>query len=100
MIKFNLSLLNPFKYENFIALYNWSGQITKNKSWEVELYYYAYEWFIFNVDFSWKGNDHAGPSFEIGLFGYNLSGNIHDNRHWDYENKCWETVDNDLNKVV
>ena len=100
MIKFNLSFLNPFKHENFIGLYNWHGALSKNKSWEVELYYYAREWFIFTVDLSWAGRDHAGPKFEFGLFGYNISGNIHDNRHWDYKNKCWETIDNDLNKVV
>lgn len=100
MIKFNLSLLNPFKHENFIDLYNWHGRITKNKSWEIELSYYAYEWFIFNIDLSWTGRDHAGPNFEVGIFGYNISGNIHDNRHWDYGNKCWESLDNDLNKVV
>lgn len=31
--------------------------------------------------------DHAGISFTK-LFWFNL--NIHDRRHWDYDNNCWQ----------
>ena len=34
-------------------------------------------------------SDHAGLTVELGLLGFSANLSIHDNRHWDYENKCW-----------
>lgn len=91
--------------------WNWTKRITKNKAFEIELYKSQY-WFsneikiriggdsfififdllgLFRVYFSINGKcDHAGIFLIIRFFRYNINLNIHDNRHWDYENNCWE----------
>lgn len=35
-------------------------------------------------------SDHAGLTVKLGLLGFSGHFTIHDNRHWDYKNKCWE----------
>lgn len=46
----------------------------------------------FNIHLKWKKeSDHAGISFYFEVFGFSLSAEIYDNRHWNYENNCWET---------
>jgi hypothetical protein len=93
MIRFHLGFINPFPYEDFISFYSWSGRISKNKSWEVQISHYAQEWLSGNLQLDWAGRDHAGPAIEFNLFGYTISANIYDNRHWDYEYKHWEEND-------
>jgi hypothetical protein len=88
MIRFNLSVANPFKYREFRSLFFQSWTITDHKILEVQVYRYAYNLFEFSVDISWRGSDHAGPNIELGLFGWNFSVSLPDSRHWDYENRC------------
>lgn len=67
------------------------GSITKNKHWEIELYYNNYYWFEFLFGIRWSGEDHAGIQFEIGVLGYHFCIHIYDNRHWDDDTRSWET---------
>jgi hypothetical protein len=89
MINFSFKLLNPFKCEPFVNFYCWTVRITRNKSWEAQIYHYAHEWFILSIDLSCTGHDHAGPEIELGLCGYNFCAKIYDNRHWDYNLNKW-----------
>ena len=74
-------------------------QISKHKSFEWQ---FEKASFLgddpFEFKLSWHRNcDHAGISFTFGmrwLFWMNL--NIHDRRHWDYENNCWKKYGTDL----
>ena len=90
MIRFGFAVQNPFKYKEWRDVYQGSWSITKNKTLEIQVSRYAYNLLEFELDTRWSGNDHAGPKLEIGLFGFEFSVGIVDNRHWDYENNCWE----------
>lgn len=51
-------------------------------------------------DFYWRfrtRGDHAGLTFFVELFGWLFEFNIHDERHWDYENDTWERTPDELN---
>ena len=95
MVRLNIGIRNPFKYEKFLNLYAWHGKISKHKFWEVEIYFYAHELLQLGIDLSWFGTDHAGPYIEFNLFGYNFNFKIYDNRHWDYEKNQWENYDSE-----
>ena len=94
-MKLYFEIINHHARENFENLYNISGNITVNKSWEFEIIRYSRDFVRLLIDLSWKGRDHAGPEILIGLFGYSMSAKIYDNRHWNWETKDWEIVDND-----
>jgi hypothetical protein len=87
MIYININIRNPWssRFENVI---NRSGAITKNKSWEIELLKTDN---MFRLEFQFTiMQDHAGLGLELGLLGWELHIGIHDNRHWNYTDKCWE----------
>lgn len=42
----------------------------------------------------WK-RDHAGLNFDVTLFGVSFAASLYDVRHWDYENDCWETYNDE-----
>lgn len=45
---------------------------------------------LISIHIEWtKCRDHAGPLFDLDIFGLSLSLNMYDTRHWDYENNCW-----------
>lgn len=90
MIKFWLALQNPFKCDEFKNYGCKTVPLTTNKTFEIQLTHYAFNWFEINVDLSWNGRDHAGPSIELNLFGYTLDVKIYDNRHWKYSEHKWE----------
>ena len=43
--------------------------------------------FEINVD---RKCDHAGVKLCVCLFGFVFRIGLYDNRHWDYDNNCWE----------
>jgi len=92
MIEFNLSVANPFKYEEFRVLFNRLWNVGRHKTLEVQIDRYAYNIVEVSVNTAWMGRDHAGPKLELGLFGWNFSIRLQDKRHWDYENHCWEKL--------
>lgn len=93
MINIWFAIRNPFKHSEFKNLGCTTGPICENKSWEVQISKYAYNILEFNLDLNWKGEDHAGPSFEINLFGYTLNAKIYDHRHWSHEKHDWEVYE-------
>jgi hypothetical protein len=90
MINLSFSILNPYSKDFFKNIYNRSGKITKNKSWEFEIYKQDHTLFDFNIDTCIVGKDHAGINVLLGLLSYVVCAKIYDTRHWDYTNKCWE----------
>lgn len=100
MITISLSLANPWAKEDFKSIYEKWGKISENKGWEVQVYKHSRDLFEFSFNFSWRGTDHAGADLTIGLFGYVFTTNIHDGRHWDYDNNCWMTYENETKTLV
>lgn len=90
MLALRISLRNPFRYGEWRNIWQRAWCVTKNKTLEVCLDYYAYELFELDVNTAWRGLDHAGPSFSINLFGLGFRVSFPDNRHWDYVNNRWE----------
>jgi hypothetical protein len=71
--------------------------LSKNKSLEIQLDLFdkdlSTSYFEFMLTWTRKC-DHAGPSFLFSIFRtvfFNIQ--IYDNRHWDYDNNCWEKYD-------
>lgn len=69
--------------------------VTKNKTFELCISRHAYWWLVFNIDLECRGSDHAGPKLNLGLFGYSLSVELHDNRHWNDEADRWVDYSNE-----
>ena len=86
MIYLNLNIRNPWS-NRFENVWNNAGSITKNKSWGIEILKTEN---LVRVEFQYTVmQDHAGIQLELGLLGWEFHIGAHDNRHWDYENKCW-----------
>lgn len=93
MINIWLAIKNPFKCADFKNYVCYTKLIAKHKAFEVQVSKYADNFLEFNLNLNWRGEDHAGPSIEINLFGWTLCVKIYDTRHWDYENNCWQVYD-------
>jgi hypothetical protein len=92
MIYFSFAIQNPLsnKFKNLFCKY---GQVTKNKSWEIQCY--ASSVLVrFSIDINFH-KDHGGIEIEIGFLGYTIGAQIYDNRHWDHEKNTW--VNNETN---
>lgn len=84
-------ILNPFRgkkdvFKNYYVFYK---RLSLNKSFEFQISSYNMYLFEIQFDFRLTGKDHAGVSFNLTLFGYDISLMIYDNRHWDYEKGKW-----------
>lgn len=80
MIYVSFGLSNPWG-TSFNNIWNQSGRLTKNKSWELELLKGRQ---IIGFEFGYTmRQSHAGLSLELALLGYSISFHIYDNRHWD-----------------
>lgn len=90
MIKFNFQVINPWYKTKFNHIWGTDGLLSKNKAWELQLYFTDYTLFKFELSLDFTGASHAGPRFEICLLGYTFSAMIYDTRHWDYEKNQWE----------
>jgi hypothetical protein len=90
MIHINFTIENPFKGSNFTDIWAKAIRVTKNKTLELQIYRYGVNVFELGLRLTFSGSDHAGPSFELGIFGWYFTISLPDNRHWDYENNCWE----------
>jgi hypothetical protein len=87
MIHVSFGLSNPWGTP-FDNLWNQSGRLTANKSWELELLKGRQ---IIGFEFSYTmRQSHAGLSLELALLGYSISFQIYDTRHWDYTANTWE----------
>ena len=99
MLSFDVQLRNPFKCISFKSYWCKTWNVSKNKAFEMQLSKYAYNFFELGVDINFSGEDHAGPRFELGVFGYNITIKLYDKRHWIYETNTWETYDNTDSKA-
>lgn len=90
MFNFRLFIQSPFKSEHLVHITNKFFRLTKNKTFEIEMYYYSGDLLEVYVDFSSKGHDHVGLTIAQTYFGLSLRMSILDNRHWDYETNDWE----------
>lgn len=97
MIKVSFCIVNPFSKDLFTDIYNCSGKITKNKSWEIQIYKQDYTFLEVDIDTCIIGQDHAGVGINLGLFYFVISAKMYDNRHWDYTNKKWIEHDENTN---
>lgn len=90
MIHFFINIQNPFKHDAFKSYWQGEYSLTRNKTAELGFYKYAWNLFELQIDLRWQGSDHAGPSIELGLFGYTVRFGISDNRHWNSVTNDWE----------
>jgi len=82
MISFSFNLRNPFS-DRWDNIYNRSAVIGKHKAVEFEVYR---DTTIIGLSFRWTiRQDHAGMNLELGLFGYTVSAQYYDTRHWNDE---------------
>jgi hypothetical protein len=86
MIHINFALSNPWG-KDFKNLWNRSGTIVRHKAWEAEILRNR-QLIGFHISYTIR-QDHAGLSLEIGLFGYSISFQIYDTRHWSYKRNGW-----------
>ena len=87
MIHLSLALSNPWGMP-FDNLWNRSGRLTKNKSWELELLK-GRQLIGFEFGYTMR-QSHAGLTLELALLGYSISFQIYDNRHWNGNTNDWE----------
>jgi hypothetical protein len=83
MINFSFGLRNPFS-DRWDNIFNRSAVIDRmHKAVEVEVYR---DTTIVSFAFRWNiRQDHAGMNIELGLFGYTVSAQYYDTRHWNEE---------------
>ena len=81
MINFSFGLRNPLS-DRWDNIYNRSAVLGK-KAVEIEVYR---DTTIVSFAFRWTiRQDHAGMSVDLGLFGYTVSAQYYDTRHWNEE---------------
>lgn len=98
MIKLNFQIRNPFfKDSEFKDFWVKTGSFNRYKHWELQLMYYDWNLFELTLNTHWKGEDHAGPKFDIGIFGYQFSASIYDSRHWNEDLNTWDVYDREEN---
>jgi hypothetical protein len=90
MIYFGFSISWPLKQIEQKDYIEKTWKLSKNKSLEVQLSRAGNTLLGASVDFSPYGCDHAGLRIVLDFMRYFLVINLYDNRHWDYENNCWE----------
>ena len=81
MIKTTLTIRNPFaRDENCLLSWYKTISLTKHKTFEIELCSASmYNLFVFSLDLSWRGHDHAGPELHVELFGFEATIKTHAN---------------------
>jgi hypothetical protein len=78
-----------FKSKNY---YGRDIKLTENKNFEIQISRFeASDLLNLIIDLRWWGQDHAGPEFDISMFGFMFNVKIYDVRHWCYEAHRWQT---------
>ncbi len=87
MINIQFNIRNPFS-DRWDCVYGNSGKTPfKNKFWELQIDKTSD---VIGVDIRFTTRqDHAGLFINFALFGYDIIFNLYDDRHWDYDKKCW-----------
>lgn len=69
-----------------------------NKFWELQCTNEFTKETIFSFHLSLTQKcDHAGFDFCLEILSFYFCFKIYDCRHWDYDNKCWESYDKENN---
>jgi|688.fasta_scaffold177822_6 hypothetical protein len=92
MIKIDIDLHNPYHNENkfgFRSLYDKAFRVSENRTLEFQISFYLKTLIGLRFQTAWRGRDHAGPEFEITLFGLTICLSLPDNRHWNYDKNTW-----------
>lgn len=92
-LSFNISF--PYKKQKSQKDYvEKTYAITKNKSLEIQVSKWGHSYTLVGLMIrpSWYSS-HSGLMIELEMFNYALIVNFCDNRHWDYEEGCWEKYD-------
>lgn len=88
MINFNFKISNLWSKNKFNTVFSKSWSISKNKNLEVELIKHGN--ILLLISFNLSSNiDHAGVMVELGLFGYYITLDLRDKRHWSYTYDGW-----------
>jgi len=90
LIYLGFTLSWPFKDISQKDYIEKTWKISKNKSLGVQLSRGGNNLLAGSLKFALYGHDHAGLMFEIEFLRHFFVINLYDNRHWDYENNCWE----------
>lgn len=78
------------RFQKWKSLYDTHFQLSKHKFFEFQLMWDARRWIAFEFDWSWTGEDHAGPRLNIALLGIEAAFSIYDRRHWAIDQNDWE----------
>lgn len=91
MIHLSLAIRNLWKSNRFSVIFSKTGKTPfRHKFWEIQ---FNRDSCLATVCMSIDHRcDHAGVLFEVGAFGYSMSFNFYDNRHWDYVNGTWQNI--------
>lgn len=92
MFNIRLTIVKPWHKNDFKYIWMKDGNISKNKAWSIEICKDSFDLFLFDLDFSWRGCDHAGPSLLLGLLSYFIHVKMYDKRHWNYDTNDWQDI--------
>jgi hypothetical protein len=90
MIRFSIGIANWRRPCEFKNIYNRAWAVGPNRTLEIQFDRYDYELLGIYLDLRWRGDDHAGPKFELNILGWCVRIDLPDNRHWDSETNDWE----------
>lgn len=96
MIDLWFNIANPWAKDTGEAYHDFyvkTVKLTQNKLFEIQIAKTNLPKILcLCVSTTLTGEDHAGPEFNIEVFGYYFGVKIYDRRHWDYETNSWEKV--------
>lgn len=92
MIRFSFSIKNPWaKDRPQVDYVVYEPRVSENWAFELQLSKMATDWFSFDLDLSWRGQDHAGPNLTIELLGYYFCVRFYNVNHWNFDEGRWQT---------
>ena len=94
MLNLSLKLSNLWVKEDgehFDIIFIAEEKLTENKSYCFQISRDKSALFDFSLNTNWRGQDHAGPEFTLGLLTFTVSLHLSDNRHWNHEAGRWYT---------
>ena len=75
--------------DTFTNFYSRTIKLSEHKFIELESMYSGQHLFRFSLDLNWRGEDHAGPEIELGVWGHEVRLKLYDHRHWNTEKNRW-----------